>query len=421
MNITLLANHAIANVGDHAILQETLRLLNQAFPTARITLVFNDPQPAQAAYPHYQVVASAVSIATTLDAQGNYILASRIKRMQLIGRLLWLTLLARLGLRRNHSSDAVDELLEAIAGADLVLGCGGGYVYSDPDEVFGWFTLVLMPFIMAHLLARRVILLPQSIGPLPNIRQRWLAAWVVRHAWLTIVREQISLRFLQSLRIDQHAIIGPDLAFGMPSAAQEQHPKLVEQFGIRALQPSMIVGITAINWAGQSYTFGAQNTYEAALIQAVNTLTAEGAAIIFFAQCTGPSAAEDDRRVAARIQAHATHPERIFLAPLLNPQELQSAYGEIDLLIGTRMHSVILASNQGTPAVAIGYLHKTAGILQDMGLQQRGLEIGTVTSEQILAAVQTILHEQPVDISAYLLHSHTFKAELREMLIKAVS
>ncbi len=422
MKITVLANHSVANVGDHAILQETLKLLDQSYPGSDITLVFNEPEQAQAIYTQQHVIRSAIGMMTTIDTQGYYHLASRSQRMVFIISMLWKTVSIALRSRRKSASTPEDSLLYAIADADLVLGCGGGYLCSDPDEIFGWFTLVLLPFMIAHILARPLVLLPQSIGPLPNIRQRLPSIWVLRHARLIIAREPLSLHFLEQLGVAQQAIPGPDMAFGMQAASSKIVEALFLDMGVTLDTAPRLIGITAINWEGQSQVFDRQARYEAALLGAVNHFTTEGAQVIFFPQCTGPSQAEDDRRVAARIMAQATHPAYIFQMPELDPALLQAAYGKLDFLIGTRMHSVILAANAGVPSVAIGYLPKTAGILQDMDLEQYALAIETVTSEQIVTTANAIISsEYKQRLTAYIAKALRFKRVLAELLRGIVS
>lgn len=422
MKITLLANHSVANVGDHAILQETLKLLYETFPGAAITLVFNEPDQARAIYPQHHVIGSALAIMTSVNTQGQYVLTPRSQRIAFISRMLWKTVRADAASAYIGSSEPENQLLAALLDTDLVLGCGGGYICSEPDEIFGWFTLLLLPFMIAHLRQRPLVLLPQSIGPIRSIRQRILARWVVQQARLTLVRERISLRFLQDMGIDQRAIAAPDIAFGMQSGPAEKAEAIFQSMGLVEAKRSLLIGVTAITWQGQSPTFNRQAGYELSLLDAVNTLTSEGALILFFPQCTGPSTAEDDRLVAARIMAQAKHPERLFQMPVLDPPTLQAAYGMLDLMIGTRMHSVILSANAGTAAVAIGYQPKTAGVLEDMQLGQYGLEIESVTGTQIVATVHALLRSDARHYcAAYVSRALRFKRVLREILRGIVS
>ncbi len=59
-------------------------------------------------------------------------------------------------------------------------------------------------------------------------------------------------------------------------------------------------------------------------------------------------------------------------------------YGEIDLLLGMRMHSNILASLQSTPFVAISYEHKTDGIVQELGMKNYCIKVQEANRKFIL-------------------------------------
>ena len=49
--------------------------------------------------------------------------------------------------------------------------------------------------------------------------------------------------------------------------------------------------------------------------------------------------------------------------------------GACDLTVGTRLHSAIISMNFGTPAIAINYEHKSAGIMQQLGMPEMAVDI----------------------------------------------
>ena len=63
------------------------------------------------------------------------------------------------------------------------------------------------------------------------------------------------------------------------------------------------------------------------------------------------------------------------------PELLRAAYGQMDLFIATRLHSGIFAIQMGVPTLFIGYLHKTRGLMEMLGMEEWMLEIGDVTEE----------------------------------------
>lgn len=394
MNILLINNHSVENAGDYAICLETLRVLEQSFPGARIAISFNDPGPARAALPGYPIYRAPMAWCLRLDRRRTFHLLPRWPRLLLLAALLLVALFCRLGGRLPAWLPGREqrELLHAYAECDLVLACGGGYIYAPgPNEgVAGVFTYMLLGCLLALLMGKPLVLLPQSIGPLHDDLQRRLTRWVVRGARLTFVRERESLRLLEQLGCAGRALLAPDLAFAMPGAPPEQAARLLDGL-LPPAHTRPLVGMTALNWSGQNYTFDGQAAYEQAMLGCIDALTARGATLVLFTQCAGPSDAEDDRLVSARLRARAACPERVVLLDQpLPPALLQAAYGQMDFFIGTRMHSVILALNAGTPALAVGYLHKTRGVLGEVGLGERCLEITGVRAEDLTAAFERL-------------------------------
>jgi colanic acid/amylovoran biosynthesis protein len=83
------------------------------------------------------------------------------------------------------------------------------------------------------------------------------------------------------------------------------------------------------------------------------------------------------------------------------PALLKSAYGLMDIFIGTRMHSNIFALSSGVPVLAIAYRHKTLGIMQMLGLEEWNIDIQEVNGS-LLAERLAALWEQREAVRAYL-------------------
>jgi colanic acid/amylovoran biosynthesis protein len=395
LKILLINNHSLLNAGDYAILAETLRMLEERFPEAQIGLVFNDTAPVSAALPGYEVHGAPLTWAAPLDERGQYMFINRWLRLLYLALLALAALAYRASgyLPRVFADRRKHGLLRAFAAADLVLACGGGYIYApgSGDGLSGWFGFMLSGCVLALLMGKPLVLLPQSIGPLHDDFQRRAVRWVVRRAQLTCVRERRSLDLLQQLGCAQRALRLPDMAFGAPSGLAAPALALLDHAGRPAMPYAFCVGMTVLNWSGQSFTFTRQEAYEHAMLGCIDTLTARGGVVVIFAQCRGPSVAEDDRHVGARLRARAAMPERVFLIEEpLPPPALQAAYAQMDYFIGTRMHSVILALNAGVPALAIGYLHKTSGVLEELGMADHCYDINTLTAAQLIGGFERL-------------------------------
>jgi colanic acid/amylovoran biosynthesis protein len=390
MNILLLNAHSPQNAGDLAILQQSLACLRAACPGAAITVAVNDDDrqgmPAGAAY-----VASLsrwlMRVGPTGDWGWHKLLAPAYAAWLLLAALLH-----RLARRRLMPRDAERRrLMHAYYDADLVAVIGGGHLYARHalNIAFLWLWLGLA---LALLLEKPLILLPQSFGPLPGRLQRGLLRWLLDRSAFVAAREYRSLRFLAEIGLRRRALVLPDMAFGMPAAAGSAASPLVEQTLSGANQP--LIGLTLLDWGAQNPRFRNQRGYEEAILALIGHLQrCYGATIVLFAQSYGPIAAQDDRRIARRIAAGSPAAVALIDAAL-SPAELQAAYSRLDLLVATRMHSAIFALSAGVPALAIGYLHKSAGIMEMLGLERHVLDIDTIDAARLCAAFDRLWKER---------------------------
>ncbi len=101
----------------------------------------------------------------------------------------------------------------------------------------------------------------------------------------------------------------------------------------------------------------------------VNRLIADGYQVLALSTCTSIDRYNrDDRMVALRMAKYVNDPEHFHIAmDELNDVEIGKILASCVLTIGTRLHSAIISMNFGTPAIAINYEHKSAGIMQQLG------------------------------------------------------
>lgn len=397
MNILLVNQKTPLNRGDYAIYIETLRLIEETFPKAHVTLTFSDIVAGRDAFPMNKVIKSLDSWAITVDSSGKKYVASPLQRLADIIRLALFMFDYRLTKQRRRWFFNAEKqaFIDACVSADLVLGCGGGYLYDEdapPRYIVGealsfiaWHAFVLWEMFIPLAIGKPLVLLPQSIGPLRTKLKRRIIAWIVRKAQTTFVRERESLALLDSLGCGRRAVYMPDLAFGFASGDRECAENLLQRAGLERSRYAFCVGMTAIDWGAQQHGFQGQEAYEQSLVACIDAITDQGGAIVLFAQCVTPLPAWDDRVINRRLRSAAHHPEHVYLiedAP--EPDVLQAAYGLMDYFIATRMHSAILAINAGVPVMTIGYLHKSRGIMRELGLVQWCFDIGSITPAELI-------------------------------------
>jgi colanic acid/amylovoran biosynthesis protein len=96
---------------------------------------------------------------------------------------------------------------------------------------------------------------------------------------------------------------------------------------------------------------------------------------------------EDDDRIPAQrvVESVPDLNERVRLVDQpSSPMVLKSAYGLMDIFIGTRMHSNIFALSSEVPTLAIAYRYKTQGIMHMLGLDEWVIDIQAINSDVLI-------------------------------------
>ncbi len=382
--IVILNLHSAQNAGDAALLEMAASSLLAAFPAARVTLAMNEPAAAYAdrwpgrvaVTPSFAALCQAPTGAPRLGALARAVLLS-----------LAAALLYRLGRRSfDWLPPALRSLLLAYMDADIAVSCPGN-IFATKGRVGLPFLLAAYTVGYALLLGKPLYVLPQSIGPLRRGWERGLVRWLYGRARRVFVREPVSLRLAQAIGLPAARLtLAPDMAFALPAAPREEALARLAAAGVRAnADAGPRVGVTVINRLIRHVDADVWDRYEAALAEALAGFArSQGATVIFFPQVIGPSEREDDRVAGQRIIAQmALGEQAILLEEPAPPALMKAMYAELDLLVGTRMHSAIFALSSGVPTLMIEYLHKVRGLAEMLGLTQWTLNLTEVDAGRL--------------------------------------
>jgi colanic acid/amylovoran biosynthesis protein len=388
----LLSNlHSSHNIGDAALSQLALQEIRKNFPGCEIRLVMDEPQTYFGPEP---VCASTVTWFKERDTQrfrwgavpalvAGSVLAAKIYQWTKRAAL-WLV------------PPAQRAMLEAYFWADLVISSPGGFLYSSKSGL----GLVNSLFSLAYasFAGKPFYLLAQSIGPFHLKWQYPLIRWVLRRARVIIVRETLSIEQMQKVRVNHpnHHIL-PDLAFllATPSAPPERLAARMwlNEWGISPETDRPLLGVTTVNWSAQYPHFQHQAHYEQTLAETLEFFLKQfGGKVVFFPQVHGTLPGADDRVAAQRI-AERLRQWGTSVVIIQSPQPypvFKAAYGYMDLVIGTRMHSNIFAITEQVPVLAIGYQPKTLGIAKMAGIDEWVVDITQVNRETLCARLSAL-------------------------------
>ena len=139
------------------------------------------------------------------------------------------------------------------------------------------------------------------------------------------------------------------------------------------------VGVTAVPYYNASYWPTGDTTkyenYIDGMAKNLDRLVEEHHVDITFFATKYPQ----DADVTKDIQAKMKHPENTKIVDEnLPPQRILDITSTFDVLVGTRLHSLILATDAKTPIIGVAYHVKVNDFLQMAGLGSHSLPIGTL-------------------------------------------
>ena len=244
---------------------------------------------------------------------------------------------------RAHGVKAVSRtnpiaLLRAISSCDVMFSGGGGLLQDKTSSRTLTYYLGLIQ--LALTLRKRVVIFNQSIGPLSDEGRKKVAR-ALRHT-RNIVRDRGSLALLETLGLK--AKLGGDPALlldaGVPLEREENRVVIAPR-------------------GGQS---GATHK----LAEVAHSLEAEGKKIVLLAFQT-----EEDTPECQLIAASCSKAE---IVQVKDPAEALEHIAKATLVIGVRLHAVILAAALGVPFIGIRYDPKVQGFCDDAGAPSTGTD-----------------------------------------------
>ncbi|MDW8395776.1 MAG: polysaccharide pyruvyl transferase family protein [Anaerolineae bacterium] len=348
MRILIINFYSPRNLGDLAILEQTVWLARQVVPNAQFDVLVSDPPGA----PEWLGV--------------NWLPSWPVIARQRSGLHL---------VRKAHRQ------------ADLILSLGGGYFFVHDFRPFSTWATVSLAY--ALLWRRPVICLPQSFGPFRFAYQARLAAALMARCTEVYLRDPESLVLFRRFAPQQaQAHFAPDTAF---SLALRWH---------RTRQPSAgrpQIGVTIVDWSFVDPTLRPrQALYEKALSETLRyAMQVFGAEVNLFLQCQSSRRAfESDHAVTGRVHAQLVTTVPTDALRLVNnldtPQRAMQAYSTMDAFIATRLHSAIFASCAGVPALVIGYQPKSCATMHLLNQAEFCLPLQQVDAPALRAKLELL-------------------------------
>jgi colanic acid/amylovoran biosynthesis protein len=381
------------NKGDAAMQWTTARELSKRYAQSEITIAAPYPEADREFYDPVPVVKCH---------RRNLFYSS----IQCLAGWLW----KKTGLRAL----ILDEEMSAYARADLVVDLSGDMLTED----YGAHVALshFFPILLANAMGRRVFLCAQSIGPFRYTKK--LACYILNHAGAVTVRDQVSMDYLESIGVTPRRLgLTGDMAFLMePEDVRSARQRLLGSLPQGLSGP--ILGVSLSFLIEQHFSkrcpVAKQVDFWNLMANALDRwIDAQHGCVVFFAHVTGPGKERDDREACRKVSS-LMRGSHVLLEEDLRPDEIKACIRQCDLFLGARMHANIAALSSHIPTLAIGYSHKTQGIMTQLGCAEHVIPIDAM-SASLLDSSLSRLYAEREDVRSRL---HQRVPEVRELSLE---
>ena len=264
------------------------------------------------------------------------------------------------------------QAIHALRSADVVVSCPGGYL---EDSNFSYVTNCIQ-LLLASRKGSKVVLAPQSIGPVRGGLGKWLIGKVVKQAALVYARDEDSIECIKDINNGQcpsHVLRAGDMALWHIRDSNAPQPVCP----IPDVKP--VIGLSIIDWnfPSSSNPQALKKRYLNELAIIVKRVAAVGGVCVCVNQVSW------DLHIASQLKELIPPNSLIIDEGEHTASSLRKMISGFSSFVGSRLHSCIFALLEDIPVIALAYLPKTVGIFGDLGLLSQVRYIETFSGEEV--------------------------------------
>lgn len=302
--------------------------------------------------------------------------------------------------------------LRRMADADVIASIAGGDSFSDIYGI-GRFMYVSLPQLLAVILGKKLVLLPQTIGPFKGVIPKIIARIILQRAAVIYSRDHAGLGETRDLLGSGNTNGKVRFCYDVGFVVDPVKPGVMDLDGLqeRGNGDSPVVGlnVSGLLFMGgytQNNMFGLRVDYRKLAYDVIEHLiNKKGATVLLVPHVFGTKAhAESDSAVCELIytELKKKYQNKLYMVRGSHDQgEIKYIIGLCDLFIGSRMHACIAALSQNIPAVAIAYSKKFIGVLQTINAEACVADPRELDSKDVLGVIDRV-YEQRASIQRQL-------------------
>jgi len=333
-----------------------------------------------------------------------------------IVKLILTSLLLKLipGLTLKNKIISRNNILKELWASRVVCSIAGGDSFSD---IYGYkrFAYIVLPQILTILLNKKLVLLPQTLGPFKSKISQITSRYIIKNASIVYSRDQQGLedskKILQNKYRSDKFKFCYDVGFAIQSheMQNEDTEYLSDLTKNNSLTGFNISGLLYIGGYTKKNMFGLHEDYQQLVKEIIKYLiTVKKSKIVFIPHVLGEGHNIESDESAINLiydEMSGTYPDDIIrLRHKYNQNQIKHIIKMCDLFLGSRMHSCIAAASQCIPPVSLAYSKKFVGVMQSVGLEGLVADLRVLSIPQVLEIINRAFDNR-VEIESELNHT----------------
>ncbi len=333
--------YGFKNTGDEAILASMINTIHKEINNVDITVFSSDPTYTTKIH-HIKAV---YQLPFTLRALGSTILKRRLF-----------------------------QTIKALWKVDLFILGGGGFLsdWQSWKVILQWLGQV----VLAKMFRKKVMLYAVGAGSITTKKGKFLTRIILnRYTDVITVRDDKSKVWLQKAGVKKKIHVTADPAILLEPEKPDRIFEILMKEGINVSKPLIGILICPIfhiqkYWPNQQKKFQKFKEIWPKIIEFITSKLDSNVILI-------PMQIPTDRDFVFELIKNVKNKNKVkVIMGNYTPKEIMGIIGQMDMIVGMRFHSLVLAAGMGVPMIGIIYLHKSDCLLKEIGQEKFSIDIG---------------------------------------------
>lgn len=277
---------------------------------------------------------------------------------------------------------ALNRFTKDMKRLEYVTNISGGDGFSDIYSKLTFFIL-LWPSIVAVFLKKKLIIMPQTIGPFKNKYIKKIAHYIIKGAYRVYVRDYVYAEEMDKMGIKYTQTF--DVSYYMP-------PKSVEY---NVNENSVGINISGLTYYNHYRNLsGMFDHYKKLIIDIIKLFQDKNVSVYLVPHTYNyeiPEIDSDDLQASKDLYNELIDKTGVYIVDLnMIAPEIKYIISKFDFFIGTRMHANFAAIYTKTPVYGLAYSYKFSGSFNLYGLKNNYSSVININHDDIEGIIEKI-------------------------------